>query len=91
MALRQDNEVLLGLMIGGYAYFLRQLMVGHQSPDGLSQETCEQTIIDALKRIISTQERFSCEYLTEIEANLAKMTQTVPLKPYINQITEVKP
>jgi hypothetical protein len=26
--LRHENDLLLGLMAGGYAYFLRQLMVG---------------------------------------------------------------
>ncbi len=83
-ALRHDNALLLGLMAGGYAYFLRQLMIGHQK--GLSAADCEQTILDALKRVLSTQERFSCEYLAEIEAALAKMTQTVPLEPYLKKI-----
>jgi hypothetical protein len=84
-ALRHDNALLLGLMAGGYAYFLRQFMIGHQN--GLSAADCEQTILDALKRVLSTQERFSCEYLAEIEAALAKMTQTVPLEPYLQKIT----
>lgn len=84
-ALRHDNALLLGLMAGGYAYFLRQLMIGHQK--GLSPADCEQTILDALKRVLSTQERFSCEYLVDIAAALAKMTQTVPLEPYLEKIT----
>jgi hypothetical protein len=83
-ALRHDNALLLGLMAGGYAYFLRQFMIGHQK--GLSAADCEQTILDALKRVLSTQQRFSCEYLEEIEAALAKMTQTVPLEPYLQKI-----
>jgi hypothetical protein len=87
-ALRHDNDVLLGLMTAGYAYFIRQFMVGHQSAQGLSAAVCEQTILDALKRVISTQERFGCEYLNDIAAILAKMTQTVPLEPYLKQLSE---
>jgi hypothetical protein len=86
-ALRHDNEVLLGLMTGGYAYFIRQFMVGHQSAQGLSAAVCEQTILDALKRVMSTQERFGCEYLNDIAAILAKMTQTVPLEPYLKRLS----
>jgi hypothetical protein len=81
--LRHENALLMGLMTGGYAYFLRQLMVGHQK--GLSAADCEQAIVDALKRVLSTQERFGCEYLAEIEAILVKMTQTVALEPYVQQ------
>ncbi len=81
--LRHENALLMGLMTGGYAYFLRQLMVGHQN--GLSAADCEQAIVDALKRVISTQERFDCEYLTEIEAILSKMTQTIALEPFIQK------
>jgi 7-cyano-7-deazaguanine synthase in queuosine biosynthesis len=81
--LRYENEILLGLMAGGYAYFLRQLMVGQQTPDGLSPSACEQTIVDALRRVQSTQMRFGYEYLTEIEAALSKMTKTLPLKLYL--------
>jgi hypothetical protein len=82
-ALRHENALLMGLMTGGYAYFLRQLMVGYQN--GLSTADCEQAIVDALKRVLSTQERFGCEYLAEIEAILSKMTQTVALEPFIQQ------
>ncbi len=82
-ALRHENALLMGLMTGGYAYFLRQLMVGHQN--GLSAADCKQTIVDALTRILSTQDRFGCEYLAEIEAILSKMTQTVDLEPFVQQ------
>jgi hypothetical protein len=82
-ALRHENALLLGLMTGGYAYFLRQLMVGHQN--GLSAADCEQAIVDALKRVLSTQERFGCEYLTEIEDILSKMTQTMALDPFLRK------
>lgn len=84
--LRHENALLMGLMTGGYAYFLRQFMVGRVK--GLSPTECEQTIVDALRRMLSTQERFGCEYLAEIEAALAKMTQTVALEPYIQQASE---
>jgi hypothetical protein len=84
--LLHENDILLGLMAGSYAYFLRQLMVGQQSPEGLSPGVCEQTIIDALRRVQSTQLRFGYEYLQEIETALSKMTQTLPLEPYLSQI-----
>ena len=84
--LRQEKMILLGLMAGGYAYFLRQFMIGHHNPAGLSPDLCEQTILDALKRVISTQERFGYEYLSEIEAALARMSQAHPLAPYVKQV-----
>jgi hypothetical protein len=87
-ALRHENALLMGLMTGGYAYFLRQFMVGHQN--GLSAEDCEQAIVDALKRVLSTQDRFNCEYLADIEAVLLKMTHTVSLEPYIDKAKSVR-
>jgi hypothetical protein len=84
--LRYENDVLLGLMAGGYAYFLRQLMIGQQSTEGLSPLVCKQTIIDALRRVQATQTRFGYEYLQEIEAVLEKMTQTLPLESYLSEI-----
>jgi hypothetical protein len=86
--LRHENALLMGLMTGGYAYFLRQLMVGQLN--GLSVADCEQAIVDALKRVLSTQERFGCEYLAEIEAILSKMTQSVSLQPYLKKIEDAK-
>jgi hypothetical protein len=86
--LRQENSVLQGLMMGGYAYFLRQFMVGHLTSNGLAASICEETILDALQRILSTQNRFGYEYLSEIEAVLQKMTQTVPLDPYLRKAAE---
>jgi hypothetical protein len=84
--LRHENDILLGLMAGGYAYFLRQLMVGQQAPNGLPPDVCKQTILDALRRVQSTQARFDYEYLAEIEAVLNRMTKTLPLASYLQQI-----
>ena len=81
--LRHENALLMGLMTGGYAYFLRQFMVGLHN--GLGAVECEQAIVDALKRVLSTQERFDCEYLADIEAILLKMTHTVALEPYLEK------
>jgi hypothetical protein len=81
--LRHENALLMGLMTGGYAYFLRQFMIGHQN--GLSAQDCERAIVDALKRVLSTQDRFDCEYLADIEAILLKMSHTVALEPYIEK------
>lgn len=88
--LRHENDILLGLMAGGYAYFLRQLMVGQQSPNGLPPDVCEQTIIDALRRVQSTQTRFGYEYLEEIEAVLNRMTKTLPLPSYLKKIESLE-
>ena len=89
--LRQENTVLQGLITGGYAYFLHQFMVGHQSQIGLSAEACEQIVIDALRRMLSTQDRFQWEYLSEIETILDKMTTAVPLAPYLQQVPPPDP
>lgn len=86
--LQHENMILLGLMAGGYAYFLRQFMVGQQAPDGLSPQLCEQTMIDALRRVLATQNRFGYDYVPEIEAVLGKMTETVPLGPYLQKAAE---
>jgi hypothetical protein len=88
--LQQEKMLLLGLMAGGYAYFFRQLMIGHQTTQGITSEDCERTIVDALRRVIATQNRFGYDYLAEIEAALAKMTQTVPLLPYLQQLSETQ-
>lgn len=74
-------------MTGGYAYFLHHFMVGHQSEMGLSAEACEKIVVDALRRVLSTQDRFQCEYLREIEAILNKMTTVVPIAPYLQKIS----
>jgi hypothetical protein len=86
--LQHENALLMGLMTGGYAYFLRQFMVGCQN--GLSTSDCEQAIVDALKRVLSTQDRFACEYLADIEAILLKMTHTVALDPYVEKAKLVR-
>jgi|GEM_PF-3118696 len=86
-ALRHENTLLQGLMIGGYAYFLHHFMVGHQSQMGLTADACEQIVIDALKRVLSTQDHFQCEYLHEIEAILNKMTTVVPIEPYLQKVS----
>lgn len=85
-ALRQENTLLQGLMTGGYAYFLHHFIVGHQSEMGLSAEACEKIVVDALRRVLSTQDRFQCEYLSEIEAILNKMTTVVPIEPYLQKV-----
>lgn len=89
-ALRQENILLQGLMTGGYAYFLHHFMMGHQSDMGLSAETCEKIVVDALRRVLSTQNRFQCEYLSEIEAILNKMTTVVPIEPYLQKVSPPK-
>lgn len=85
VALRQENTLLQGLMTGGYAYFLHHFMVGHQSQMGLTADACEQITVDAIKRVLSTQDRFHCEYLSEIEAILGKMTTAVSMEPYLQK------
>jgi hypothetical protein len=84
--LQDDNELLLGLMTGGFAYFFHQLILGHQQ-HGLAAEACEEIILKALHRIRSTETRFGCEYLSDIEATLEKVTGTQSLQSYLNKIT----
>jgi hypothetical protein len=88
-ALRQENTLLLGLMTGGYAYFLHHFMLGHQSQEGLTAEACEKVVVDGIKRILSSQNRFQCEYLSEIEAILTRMTTVMSLEPYLQEITAI--
>lgn len=85
-ALRQENTLLQGLVTGGYAYFLHHFMVGHQTQMGLTADACEKIVIDALKRVLSTQNRFQWEYLSEIETILNKMTTVVPIEPYLQKV-----
>lgn len=84
--LEYENALLLGLMVGGYAYFLNHLMVGHHNQQGLSPAACEQIVVDALKRVMTTQDRFACDYLGDLEQALAKMTTVLSLEPYLQQI-----
>ncbi|NJM66959.1 MAG: hypothetical protein HC851_15455 [Acaryochloris sp. RU_4_1] len=87
--LRQENTLLLGLMTGGYAYFLHHFMLGHQSQEGLKAEDCEKVVVDAIKRMLSTQNRFQCEYLSEIAAILNRMTTVISLEPYLQEIATI--
>lgn len=90
-ALRQENTLLQGLMTGGYAYFLHHFMVGHQSQMGLTADACEKIVVDAIQRVLSTQNRFKCEYLGEIAAILDKMSTVVPLDPYLQKAPNNRP
>ncbi|NJK42078.1 MAG: hypothetical protein HC934_13495 [Acaryochloridaceae cyanobacterium SU_2_1] len=88
--LKGENSLLLGLMVGGYAYFLHHLMLGHQNEQGLSAATCEQIVVDALKRVLTTQDRFACEYLDDLEKTLAQMTRVLSLEPYLQKANREK-
>jgi hypothetical protein len=80
--LHHETAVLQGLMAGSCAYFMQQLMLGHQSQTGLTAQVCEQIVINALQRILSTQNRFGYEVLPEIEAVLEQMSQPLSLDRY---------
>jgi hypothetical protein len=84
--LHHETEMLQGVMAGSCAYFIHQLMLGHQSQQGLSSEQCQRIVVDALKRILSSQKRFEYDFLTEIEAVLAKMSQPAALNDYLEKI-----
>ncbi|MEB3338893.1 MAG: hypothetical protein VKJ46_15595 [Leptolyngbyaceae bacterium] len=84
--LHQETAILMGLMSGSCAYFLQQLMVGHRQETGLSAEACEQIVVNALKRIVSSQERFGYDFLAEIQAVLQKMSRPIALDPYLEQV-----
>lgn len=81
-ALHEETALLQGLMAGSCAYFMHQLMLAHQGQNGLTAAACEQIVVDALKRMQSTQERFGYEVLSEIEAVLQKMSRPLSLEPY---------
>jgi hypothetical protein len=83
--LHRESALLTGLMAGSYAYFLQRLMLGHQGESGLSAQECEQIVVDALKRIRSSQSRFEYDFLSEIQAALQKMSRPLPLDPYLDQ------
>ncbi|MBW4552856.1 MAG: hypothetical protein KME35_17355 [Aphanocapsa sp. GSE-SYN-MK-11-07L] len=84
--LHHETAMLQGVMAGSCAYFIHQLVLGHQSQQGLSPEQCQQLVIDALKRIRSSQNRFEYDFLTDIEAVLDKMHLSNALKDYSDLI-----
>ncbi len=84
--LHHETAMLQGVMAGSSAYFIHQLMLGHQSQQGLSAEQCQQLVVDALKRLRSSQNRFEYDFLTDIEAILEKKYPSNPLKDYLEQI-----
>ena len=88
--LHQETAMLMGIMAGSYAYFLQHLMLGHQHQTGLTVEVCEQIVVDALKRIQSSQERFGYDFLAEIQAVLQKMNQPIPLEPYLARLSVIQ-
>ncbi len=83
--LHQETGMLLGLMSGSYAYFLQQLMLKHQAQEPLTPENCEKIVVDSLKRILITQNRYDYDFLAEIQAALSKMSQPTPFEDYLKQ------
>ncbi|OLP20360.1 hypothetical protein BST81_01100 [Leptolyngbya sp. 'hensonii'] len=88
--LHQQTAMLTGFLAGGYAYFLQRFMLAHQQQTGMTPEVCEQIVVDALKRILSSQKRFEFDFLAEIQTVLNKMSQPIPLDPYLGQIEDSK-
>lgn len=84
--LHRETALLTGLMAGSYAFFLQHMMLAHQNQMGLSAQDCEKIIVDALKRVQSSQDRFEYDFLSEIQAVLQKMSQPLSLDPYLQQI-----
>jgi hypothetical protein len=84
--LHHETAMLQGVMAGSCAYFIQQLMLADQSQQGLSAEQCQQIVVDALKRILSSQKRFEYDFLTDIAAVLEKMDQSTALNNYLKRI-----
>ncbi|MCM1983438.1 hypothetical protein [Lyngbya confervoides] len=94
--LHAETGLLLGLMAGSYAYFLQQLMMAHQTQQSMTPDACEKIIVDALRRILTTQSRldqqqFQPNLLGEIKGVLAKMSQPIPLDEYLRQAAASQP
>ncbi len=81
--LHSETAMLQGIIAGSYAYFFSRIAEGHQSQQGLTPEVCEGIILDSLKRLLSTQNRFDYPLVQDIEAALAKMPGTANLADYV--------
>lgn len=84
-ALHGETGILMGLMAGSFAFFIKQLMAAHQSKSPLEPHHCEQMVIDALRRVVSTQHRFDMDLVSEIRATLKKMNAAESLQPYLDK------
>ena len=84
-ALHGETGMLMGLMAGSFAFFIKKLMTAHQSQTPIDPHQCEQMAIDALRRIVSTQHRFDADLVSEIRATLNKMNAAELLQPYLDQ------
>lgn len=83
--LHGETGMLMGLMAGSFAFFIKQLMAAHQSQTPIAPHQCEQMVIDALRRMVSTQHRFDADLVSEIRATLKKMNQAESLQPYLDK------
>lgn len=84
-ALHEETDLLLGLMSGSFAYFMSRLMTAHQAGQSISPEQCEQIVIDALRRVLSTQNRFNYDLICEIQTTFSKIDETHLLLSYLEK------
>lgn len=82
-ALHRETDLLLGLMSGSFAFFIKHLISAHRAGAALSPEQCEQMVVDALRRVISSQQRFEYDLISELRTTYGKMDSSSHLSTYL--------
>ena len=89
-ALHDESGMLLGLMSGSFAFFIKHLISAHQSGEALEPEACERMVVNALQRVLSTQNRFDYDLISEIQNTFRKMDETGMLTQYLDKAIQSK-
>ena len=73
------------MLSGSFAFFLKHLIAALHAQSPLSPSDCEQIIQDALKRVISSQNRFNYDLVSDIHTTLGKMKNAEDVQTYFDQ------
>ena len=90
-SLHDETGMLLGLMSGSFGFFLKHLITAHQGGDAIAPEDCEQMVIDALRRVLSTQHKFNYDLISEIRDVMLKMDESGSFARYLDKAVSSLP
>ena len=74
--LHGETGMLTGLMAGSFAYFSKFLLAASRDDKAITPKECEDIWLDAVKRVISTQQKFDYDLVKEIRSTIGRMNDS---------------